>query len=225
MAALFITATGTGIGKTLTTALLLRQLEAAGRPARAIKPVMSGFDPSRAEASDAGVLLAAAGVTVTEAAIAEISPWRFSAPLSPDMATMREGGAIDFDALVGWCRAQQRDDLLLIEGIGGAMVPLDDHHVVRDWIAALDIPALLVSGSYLGTISHSLTALAALRERQVRVAAVVLSTSPDSPVSPEETAAVIARHGQVVTRVLPRLATKAHGVPTIASAPDLSDLL
>lgn len=225
MAGLFVTATGTGVGKTVTTALLLRQLAAAGRRGRAVKPVMSGYDPAQMAASDAGVLLAASDLPVTEQAIAEISPWRFAAPLSPDMAAAREARTIDFEALVAWCRGRQGNDPLLIEGVGGAMVPLDDRHVVRDWIAALDMPALLVGGSYLGAISHGLTALAALRERRVHVAAVIVAASADSPVPPEETAAVIARHGQVLTRVLPRLAIGADGVPARDGAPDLSDLM
>jgi dethiobiotin synthetase len=225
MAACFITSTGTGIGKTLTTALLLRQLVAAGRPARAVKPVLSGFDRNSAAESDAGILLAAMGSSITEDAIAAITPWRFAAPLSVDMAAAREGRTIDFDALVAWCRAQQRDDLLLIEGVGGVMAPLDDRHVVRDWIAALDMPALLVTGSYLGALSHSLTALVALRARGIHVAAAIVAASPGSPVSAQESAEVIARHGQVVTRVLPRLAIGPDGVPELAGTPDLSDLI
>ena len=115
MASYFVTSTGTGIGKTLTTALLLRQLAAAGRRARAIKPVLSGFDPQSAAESDAGLLLAAMGKSPTRHAIAAIAPWRFAAPLSVDMAAGREGRSVDFAALVAWCRAQERDDILLIE--------------------------------------------------------------------------------------------------------------
>jgi len=225
MASHFITSTGTGIGKTLTTALLLRQLAAAGRPARAIKPVLSGFDPQSAAESDAGILLTAMGSPITQATIAAIAPWRFAAPLSIDMAAAREGRRLDFDAVVAWCRAQQRDDQLLIEGVGGVMAPLDERHVVRDWIAALDLPALLITGSYLGTLSHSLAALVALRERGIRVAAAIVVESPSSPVSPQETADVIARHGQVVTRVLPQLTIGPDGMPDLTGIHDLSDLI
>ena len=225
MAAHFITSTGTGIGKTLTTALLLRQLAAAGRPARAIKPVLSGFDRQSAAESDAGILLSAMGLPITTKAIAEIAPWRFAAPLSVDMAAAREGRSVDFNALVAWCRAQQGDDKRLIEGAGGVMAPLDDRHVMRDWIAALDIPALLVTGSYLGTLSHSLTALVALREHGIRVAAAIVAATPGSTVSVEETAEVLARHGEVETRVLPTLAIGPDGVPDLTDIPDLSDLI
>jgi dethiobiotin synthetase len=102
---------------------------------------------------------------------------------------------VPFDALVRFCRAtiDGPADLALVEGVGGIMAPLDERHTVLDWAAALGIPALLVAGTYLGTISHTLTALATLAGRGVPVAALVLSESPDSPVPPAETAAAIGR--------------------------------
>ncbi len=210
MSTLFVTATGTEIGKTLVTAALCHELRATGRPVRALKPVLSGYDPATLAESDPGVLLASLGEAVTAEAVsadavAAIAPWRFAAPLSPDMAAAREGRRLDLAEIVAWCRAAAGDPLL-IEGIGGAMVPLDDEHTVLDWIAALGAPALVVAGSYLGTISHTLTTLAAIRGRGVPVAGLVISESPESPVPPAETAATIARHaGPLPIRVVPRL--------------------
>ena len=83
MSTLFVTATGTEIGKTLVTAALCHQLRGAGRPVRALKPVLSGYDPATLAESDPGVLLASLGEAVTEDAVARITPWRFAAPLSP----------------------------------------------------------------------------------------------------------------------------------------------
>src|SRR3546814_8137834 len=79
-----------------------------------------------------------------------MSPWRFRAPLSPDMAAAREGRTVPFDDLVDHCRDRLAAAAgpLLIEGVGGAMVPLDECHTVLDWMAALALPALLVSGTY-----------------------------------------------------------------------------
>ena len=178
---LFVTGTGTDIGKTHVSCGILR-----ARPVRALKPVMSGYDLLHPAASDAARLLAARGIEPTEAAIAAISPWRFTAPLSPDMAARAEGRAIDFDALVAFCRS---DDPVLIEGVGGAMVPLDDRHTVADWIGALAMPVLLVGGSYLGALSHMLTALAALRD--ARIAAVVINETPGSSVELADTVATM----------------------------------
>ena len=108
-----------------------------------------------AEASDPGVLLAALGEPATEAKIAQMSPWLFRAPLSPDMAAADKAAAIDYGALVDFCRARVADcpGVLLVEGVGGVMVPLDGTHTVRDWMADLALPLVVVAGSYLGTIA------------------------------------------------------------------------
>jgi dethiobiotin synthetase len=185
MRAHFVTATGTDIGKTYVAAGLIRASEA-----KAIKPIMSGYDESAPEGSDAGMLLTAMGREITPANIAAIAPWRYAAPLSPDMAAAREGAAIDFAALLGFCREAGQ---VLIEGVGGVMVPLNAHETVRDWIAALNIPAILVAGTYLGTISHILTATHAMQTANIKLAAIVLNESEISPVPPAETAGTIAR--------------------------------
>lgn len=182
--AYFITATGTDLGKTWLTAGILAACRARGAAARALKPVMSGYDPARHADSD----LAKVGAGRTA--------WCFAAPLSPDLAAAQEGKAIDFAALVSWCRDEiaANDGLLLIEGIGGAMVPLTANHTVRDWIAALDIPVLLVCGTYLGALSHTLTALAALREMGIVPAALIVNESAESSVSLEDTLASLTPH-------------------------------
>ena len=73
------------------------------------------------------------------------------------------------------------------------MVPLDARHTVLDWMADLDLPTILVAGSYLGTISHTLTALAAMADRGLVPAVLAINDTGDSPVSLTETADTIAR--------------------------------
>ncbi|OYY05246.1 MAG: dethiobiotin synthase [Acidocella sp. 35-58-6] len=191
----FVTATGTDIGKTYVTAGIIRAARQAGQDAMGIKPIMSGYNEFNPEASDAGALLAAMGKPVTEQTIAAISPWRFTAPLSPDMAASREKRSLSLRSILTFCRiaAEAAPGLMLIEGVGGAMVPLDNFYTVRDWISALEIPAILVAGTYLGTISHTLTAVEALQARQVTISATVLSQSLSSPVPPDETAYAMAK--------------------------------
>ena len=222
MSTLFVTATGTEIGKTLIGAALCHELRAAGRSVRALKPVLSGYDPATLAESDPGVLLASLGEAVTEEGVAAITPWRFAAPLSPDMAAAREGRNLDLRDIVAFCRGAEGDPLL-IEGIGGAMVPLNEDHTVLDWIAALGAPALVVAGSYLGTISHTLTTLAAIRGRGIEVAGLVISESPESPVPPAETAETIAKHaGPLPIALVPRL---PEGVTPWREAPPLARML
>jgi dethiobiotin synthetase len=196
MSAQFITGTGTDIGKTWLACALLRHWRAEGRRVAAFKPVLSGFDPAHPAASDAGALLAALGREAGAAELDAIAPWRFAAPLSPDMAAALEGREIDFDALVAFSRRAVSADFHapLVEGVGGVMAPLDGTHTVRDWIAASGLPCVLVSGSYLGSLSHTLTALEALAKVGAGVTAIVVNESPDSAVALDATLRSLARH-------------------------------
>jgi dethiobiotin synthetase len=194
MSTVFVTASGTDVGKTYVTCRLLRALVAAGHRCRALKPVVTGFDPAQTAGSDTGLLLEALGEELTPAGIKRASPWRFRAPLSPDMAAAREGRSVPFDRLLSFCRTSAADaDITLIEGIGGVMVPLDGRHTVIDWIAALGGPALLVTASYVGTLSHTLTAAGALAARGIDLAGIVVSETPDSAASMTETVDTLAR--------------------------------
>ena len=219
MSAYFVTATGTDIGKTFVTAGLIRTLRAANRSVAALKPVVSGYDSSVVETSDPAVLLRALGRAVSADEIAAIAPWRFRAPLSPDLAAMREERTIDFDELIAFSRThiENTADVLLIEGVAGIMVPLNTNRTVLDWMATLQLPVLLVVGGYLGTISHTLTALDVLARRALAVAAIVVSESERNPVELEETVASIARFaGTSAVIGLPRLPAGIDAHPAFA---------
>jgi dethiobiotin synthetase len=182
--AIFITATGTEIGKTFAAVGLIACLRRRGRQVAALKPVVSGFDPDAMADSDPAALLRALGRSPSAVAIAAIAPWRFAALLSPDMAAAHEGKTIDFEALVGFCHVaiDSAEDVLVIEGIGGLMVPFDAQSTVLDLIDALRVPAILVAGTYLGALSHILTALEVATMRGLDIAALVLNETPGSPV-------------------------------------------
>jgi dethiobiotin synthetase len=208
MTAYFVTSTGTDIGKTFVTAGLIRYLRGLGQPINALKPVVSGYDSSVVETSDPAVLLQALGRPVSADEIATIAPWRFRAPLSPDIAAAREGRAIDFDELVAYSRkaVAASTGLMFIEGVGGIMVPIDSQRTVLDWMAALDIPLLLVVGGYLGAISHTLTALDVIAQRHLKIAAIVVSESERGTVELADTVTSISRFANGVEVIgLPRL--------------------
>lgn len=208
MTTIFVTASGTEIGKTFVTCALVHQLQQNGYRVAALKPVATGVTEDALDSTDSGVLLKALGRPIDAGQVAAVSPWRFQEPLSPDMAAERENRCIPFDDLVAWCRADTGADVTLIEGIGGVMVPLDRHHTVLDWIAALEVPALLVTGSYLGTLSHTLTAAGSLQARNVRLAGIIVNESEEQPVAPEETVQVLARFAaDIPIRLVGRLET------------------
>ena len=201
MPAVFVTASGTDIGKTYVAEALLGQWRASGRTVAVLKPILSGYDPAEAAGSDTGRLLTASGVEITPESIDLVSPWRYAAPLSPDMAAAREGRNVPVDDVIAYCaaaivEADEAGTSLLIEGIGGVMVPLDETRTVADLIAALGIPAILVGGSYLGSLSHTMTAYEALRSRNIAVDCIIISETPDSDVPLAETRDVLARFVQ-----------------------------
>jgi dethiobiotin synthetase len=215
MSAFFITATGTDIGKTFVARGLIRALRARGGAVAALKPIVSGFEPAEAAGSDSGLLLAALGREPTLAAIAEISPWRFQAPLSPDMAAAREKRSLDYPGLIEFCRAAIAGsrDCLLIEGVGGLMSPVDRDHTVLDWMKALELPVILVAGTYLGTISHTLTAFDTLARHGLVATALVISETIGSPAGLDETRETIARFAptvEIVTLLRLSAATVEH---------------
>lgn len=186
MTRLFVAGAHTEIGKTHVACALIRAAREAGLSTDAFKPVVSDIDPATLADSDPGRLLAALGRPLTEDTLAAISPWRFAAPLAPPMAAALEGRALPLAPLVEACRAwlaAATADLALVEGVGGLMSPIADHATCLDLIAALDAPALLVGGAYLGAISHTLTALEVLRSRGRAPLAIVVSedAAPDAP--------------------------------------------
>lgn len=181
MKSLFVAGTGTDIGKTHVACALIRAALARGLTADAFKPVVSGFDPDDVAASDPARLAAALD---EPDALPRISPRRYRAPLAPNLAARLEGDTLRLADLITDCEARLARpdrDLLLIEGAGGVMSPLTDDATNLDLMVALGLPILLVAGSYLGTISHVLTALEVLRSRSLTVAAIVMSESLDAP--------------------------------------------
>jgi dethiobiotin synthetase len=224
MTAVFVSATGTDIGKTFVTAGLIRHFRAAGHKVDAVKPVVSGFDPAAWQDSDPAALIAALGRPLTLDEAERISPWRFAAPLSPHMAARHEGRSIAYTEVVEFCRRRMagRRGILLIEGIGGIMVPIDDRHSVLDWMTLLRIPVILVAGTYVGTVSHTLTALEVLVRRNLNVAAVVISESQGSAASLEDTIVTVERFAGVIDVVgIPRVPAGADEHPAFARLAEL----
>lgn len=197
MTTIFVTSSGTDIGKTYVSAMLIRQLRAKGLPVQALKPVVSGIDEATFPDSDPAALLAALGEDVSFDNIGALSRWVFEPALSPDMAAARAGVTIDFDELVNHCKARASlHDPLVIEGVGGLLVPLNAEKTVLDWMKALNGPAfapLLVVGSYLGTISHTLTTLDVMRRNDLEPRVIVVSESLSNPVPLAETIEVMSR--------------------------------
>ena len=144
--------------------------------------MISGFDPENMQNSDTGILLNAQGMEVTLQNCDRISPWRFADAISPNMAAENESREIHFPALVRFCRKNENTDYVLVEGAGGVMTPLGRNETMLDWIKELNYQVILVAGSYLGTVSHTLTAYQTLAAKKANLHSVIVSESDHSPV-------------------------------------------
>jgi dethiobiotin synthetase len=206
MRGLFVTGTDTGVGKTVLSGALLGAIAAAGEPVRAHKPVLTGLEePSEGPwPRDHELLGALAGMSPEE-----VAPLRFGPAVSPHLAASLAGEPIDPAALIATADAQAADEertILIVEGVGGLMVPLSGRYLVSDLAVALGLPLLIAARPGLGTINHTLLTLAAARAAKLETLAVVLTPWPQRPgkieLSNRET---IERLGEIEVQVLPRL--------------------
>jgi dethiobiotin synthetase len=177
MKPVFITAIGTDAGKTHVACSLVRAMAERGAPLLALKPLMTGFDPAKLEASDAGRLLTAAGVEATDAAVRDICFWSSPEWSAPNLAARNAGQTLDHAEVLAWLRARLAAAAgpALVEGAGGVMSPLTDGATNIDLMADLGGPVILVACNYLGAVSHTLTACESLERRGLGPAAIVVS--------------------------------------------------
>jgi dethiobiotin synthetase len=187
---LFITGTGTGVGKTYVAALIARALRAAGRRVGVYKPAASDCRPDargRLVSHDAWTLWQAIG---REGQLDRVCPQSFVAPLAPHLAARAEGGELDaYKLRSGLDYWRSHSEIILVEGSGGLMSPLGDEEYVADLAHDFGFPLIVVTRNVLGTINatlQTLIAAAAFREG-LPVAGVVLNhPSPSSAADPSQ---------------------------------------
>lgn len=177
MHGVFVTGTGTEVGKTVVAAAIARTLAGEGRKVAVFKPAETGLDePGEA---DHALLRRAAG---SEQSDEEIAPYRYEPAASPHLAAELAGGPIDPQRLLAAARvAAASADTLVCEGVGGLLVPLSPDYLVRDLASDLGLPVIVAASPGLGTINHTLLTVEAARAADLEVVAVVLTPWPDGP--------------------------------------------
>lgn len=179
MSGYFIAATGTGVGKTFATCALLHAARCNSQNMIAYKPVISGWNDG--PQTDTAQIIAAGGHTQT---VEAVSPWRLQAPLSPHMAATKEGVTLSLADIVAHTHSVcEAGRITLIEAVGGVAVPLDHEYTTLDWMRAAGLPVILVAGSYLGSISHTLTAIMALQQAGITLHALIMNETENSEVT------------------------------------------
>lgn len=218
---LFITGTGTEVGKTAVTcgiAAVLRQ-QLPGRSIGVCKPFATGCRKERGElvAEDAEAL---AHFSDCRLPLDVICPVRFRKPMSPAAAAEAEHAEVEWDRLAtSLLRIDRASDAVLIEGVGGLMVPLDPdqpRYTVRDLAAALGYPVIVVAPSGLGTLNHTAMTVALLQHAGLRVAGIVMNgyepdeakAMSDDPSRPSNRNWLSRLTGIEVIATVPRLPAK-----------------
>ncbi len=202
MNGVFVTGTGTEVGKTVVAATIARTFAAEGKRVAVFKPAVTGLDEP-AE-TDHALLRRASGSGQSDE---EIAPYRYGPPASPHLAAAMAGEEIEPPHLVATARAAGAGaDVLVCEGVGGLLVPLSRNYLVRDLAVELALPLVITASPELGTINHTLLTIEAARAAALEVTAVVLTPWPDEP-SPIEQSnrETIKTLGRVTVETLPPL--------------------
>jgi dethiobiotin synthetase len=187
---LFVTGTDTGVGKTIVSAALVASMVAAGERVRAYKPAVTGLDDPREAAArgawpaDHELLGMAAGIEPEL-----VSPLRFGPAVSPHLAARLSGQRITAEQVLAGARAAAgpagEDRALVVEGVGGLLVPLSDDYAILDLAVTLALPLAIVARPGLGTINHTLLTIRTARSAGLAVCAVVLTPWPSEPTTLE----------------------------------------
>ena len=199
---IFVTGTGTEVGKTVVAAAIARTAASAGRRVAVFKPCVTGLEEEGEP--DHELLRRAAGSDQSDE---EIAPYRYRPPASPHLAAAMAGEEIDTDRLLAAARAAANGaDFLVCEGVGGLLVPLSASYLVRDLAVALGYPLVIAASPGLGTINHTLLSVEAARAAGLEVASVVLTPWPGEPSEIERSnRETIAAIGDVAVQTLPPL--------------------
>ncbi|MEO6319066.1 MAG: dethiobiotin synthase [Polaromonas sp.] len=207
----FVTGTDTDIGKTCISAALLHWCAAQGWRSAGYKPVAAGtrmIDDQRVN-DDVQALRAAGSVPLTDA---EVGPLQFDAACAPQVAAALENRQIDPALILQGAQAlARRADVLVVEGVGGFCVPLDDAWDTADLARALGLPVILVVGLRLGCINHALLTAEAIQSRGLALAGWIANTIDPSMAHSEGNLATLRhelmrRHRAPCLGVIPRLA-------------------
>ena len=171
----FITGTNTNVGKTVVTACLANLLKNQGENVGVMKPIETGVDPecSSSANSDAKFLIEVTGV---QDALEDVCPYRLKTPASPYQAAKIEGKELYLEKILERFRAlQSKHSMMLVEGIGGLLVPITRRYNVTDLALQMNLPLIIVSRIQIGILNHTLLTINAARQHGLKVAGVILN--------------------------------------------------
>lgn len=226
MAEFFITGTDTGVGKSIVSAGLLRAAALRGLRSTGVKPLAAGAEYRHgAWVNDDALLLQSA--SSAPLAYADTNPLLLHAAMAPHLAAEEEGVALEAAVLARHCRGMARlgHELLLVEGAGGWLVPINARESLADVAGLLGWPVILVVGMRLGCLNHALLSAAAIRAQGLRLAGWVANSAwPSMPALAANIATLEARLGAPRLGTVPWMGSEV-GLDAVAAQLDLDPLL
>ena len=172
---LFVTGTDTGVGKTTIACVLAAALRTARIDVGVMKPVETGCR-TRNESPFPGDGARLRDWSGTRDSLALITPYRYFSPLAPSLAAAAEGGGVSLGNILRRYRElSRRHTFMLVEGIGGILVPLNARAAVADLASRIGLPLLIVAANRLGVINHTLLTVEAAQARGLQIAGVLLN--------------------------------------------------
>lgn len=177
---IFITATDTGVGKTVVSAALAALLRSRGVNVGVMKPVTSGCTEhdGKLVSEDAEVLTAAAGIRLSN----DVAPYLLREPVAPSIAAEKDGVRIEFSRiLAAFHRLADEHEFVIVEGAGGLMVPLAGGLLVADLVKLLALPLLVVARPDLGTVNHTILTCMAAKQLDLDLRGVIVNNFPENP--------------------------------------------
>jgi dethiobiotin synthetase len=178
---IFISGTDTGVGKTYVACSLAYLLRSRGINVGVMKPFATGTNiySQKFMSEDTANLAVAANVSDTDD---EINPTFFPIAASPLMASVITKGKVSLkNNLRAFRRLKEKHDFILVEGIGGIMVPLTSTHVLADFVKLTTLPVIIVTSVKLGSINHALLTVAACEKYGLPISGIVINRMPSNP--------------------------------------------
>ena len=173
---IFITSTGTNIGKTYCTVEILKEMLHRKILFNAYKPILSGFNIFNIKDSDSYKILKTKNKEPKIKDIKEITPWLFERAIAPSIAAIKENKRLKYNDVLEWCLKKSDNEIInIFEGAGGLLVPIEKTKTILDLMKDLNSKVVLVVGNYLGSVSHTLSAIQNLQHTNLQIINIIIN--------------------------------------------------
>ena len=173
---IFITSTGTNIGKTYCIVEILKEMLNRKVLFNAYKPILSGFDIYNIKDSDSYKILKTNNKEPKIKDIKEITPWLFERAIAPSIAAIKENKSLKYNDVLEWCLKKSDNEIInIFEGAGGLLVPIEKTKTILDLMKDLNSKVVLVVGNYLGSVSHTLSAIQNLQHANLQIINIIIN--------------------------------------------------